>query len=56
MVAVMFLFAGLLLLSSCKTKEEVGRHRSSRRCNTCTKWSYVPLENYNKTILLTNEA
>ena len=33
-----------LAFSSCKTKEVPGRVRAPRRCNTCTKFSYMPAE------------
>lgn len=43
-------------MSSCKTKEVPGRRRAPRNCNTCTKWSYAPMENPENTLLLNDEA
>ncbi len=39
----MLLTVLVMTVSSCKTKEVPGRRRTPRRCNTCTKWSYVPI-------------
>lgn len=42
---LIILFLGLLvLLASCKTQEVPGRRRAPRHCNTCTKWSYIPVK------------
>ena len=45
-----------MLVSSCKTKEVPGRRRAPRNCNTCTKWSYVPQQELENTLILRDEA
>lgn len=40
---LLLLIVLVVTVSSCKTKEVPGRRRTPRRCNTCTKWSYVPV-------------
>ncbi len=53
---LLILLALTLLLASCKTKEVPGRRRAPRNCNTCTKWSYVPQEELENTLILRDEA
>jgi len=53
---ILLLLAITVLATSCKTKEVPGRRRAPRHCNTCTKWSYIPQENPENTLLLRDEA
>ncbi len=53
---ILLLIALFLLVSSCKTKEVPGRRRAPRNCNTCTKWSYVPQQELENTLILRDEA
>lgn len=54
---LILLLLGLsLLATSCKTKEVPGRRRAPRRCNTCTKWSYVPQVEYENMVLGNDET
>lgn len=42
---VIILFLGLLvLMAGCKSKDVPGRRRTPKHCNTCTKWSYIPVK------------
>ncbi len=54
--SLILLLLGLVLLASCKTKEVPGRRRAPRNCNTCTKWSYVPQQELENTLILRDEA
>ncbi|MBR5910554.1 MAG: hypothetical protein IKZ55_01040 [Bacteroidales bacterium] len=53
---ILLLLASILLVSSCKSKEVPGRRRAPRNCNTCTKWSYVPQQELENTLILRDEA
>lgn len=42
---IIILFLALMaLMTACRTQEVPGRRRAPRRCNTCTKWSYIPVK------------
>ena len=53
---LLILLALTTMLASCKTKEVPGRRRAPRNCNTCTKWSYVPQQELENTLILRDEA
>lgn len=48
---LLILLALTTMLASCKTKEVPGRRRAPRNCNTCTKWSYVPPQKIENTLI-----
>ncbi len=48
---LLILLALTMMLASCKTKEVPGRRRAPRNCNTCTKWSYVPPQKLENTLI-----
>lgn len=42
---IIILFLALMaLMTACRTQEVPGRRRAPRHCNTCTKWSYIPVK------------
>lgn len=53
---ILMLLGLILTVASCKTKEVPGRRRAPRNCNTCTKWSYVPQQELENTLILRDEA
>lgn len=48
---ILMLLGLILTVASCKTKEVPGRRRAPRSCNTCTKWSYVPSQKLENTLI-----